>query len=421
MPRYVVSCSLVSSRATAAARSAPKDPGAILERLAHAVRRFVEHQRARLGRELAQGARGAPAARRQESLEAEPVGRQRRDRQRRHRGAGTRHARSTSMPAAAAARTRSKPGSLMRGRARIAHQRDRRARRAGAPTSSGVRCCSLCSCSEISGVRMPKCCSRRAGMARVLGRDQAQHPRASRARAALRVAQIADRRGDHVQPPGGGICHYNPLLWIVQARGCEGMAVIARRPRLALCAALALSLLAAACSLVQPAQPPADPQDQRQQPRRGDGKHAEAARAYAQLAAQTPAEHDNYELLSAEQWVAAGDWPRRQRASRRCRPRRAPSCRPPARPGGRGDRAGRKRRRARDPRAGSDRGAGRSPTSRRTTGGCAARRVSRPATRRGHARLRRARALSDGPRGAAREPRGAVRPAARRGRARRVR
>ncbi|MGA2343350.1 MAG: penicillin-binding protein activator, partial [Steroidobacteraceae bacterium] len=35
--------------------------------------------------------------------------------------------------------------------------------------------------------------------------------------------------------------------------------------------------------------------------------HAEAARLYAELAAQTLAEHDNYELLSAEQWVLAGD------------------------------------------------------------------------------------------------------------------
>ena len=35
------------------------------------------------------------------------------------------------------------------------------------------------------------------------------------------------------------------------------------------------------------------------------GKHAEAAQAYADLAAQSPAEHDNYELLSAEQWVLA--------------------------------------------------------------------------------------------------------------------
>src|SRR6202021_446239 len=38
-----------------------------------------------------------------------------------------------------------------------------------------------------------------------------------------------------------------------------------------------------------------------------DGKHAEAAQAYAGLATLQPAEHDNYELLSAEQWLAAGN------------------------------------------------------------------------------------------------------------------
>ncbi len=38
-----------------------------------------------------------------------------------------------------------------------------------------------------------------------------------------------------------------------------------------------------------------------------DGKHAEAAQAYADLAAELPADHDNYELLSAEQWLAAGN------------------------------------------------------------------------------------------------------------------
>jgi outer membrane PBP1 activator LpoA protein len=38
-----------------------------------------------------------------------------------------------------------------------------------------------------------------------------------------------------------------------------------------------------------------------------EGKHAEAARAYASLATQLPADSDNYQLLSAEQWAAAGN------------------------------------------------------------------------------------------------------------------
>lgn len=86
------------------------------------------------------------------------------------------------------------------------------------------------------------------------------------------------------------------------------MAVISRRPRPMLCALLAASLLATACSLVKPTESAADKQRQAQR-LAAEGKHADAARQYAQLAAETPAEHDNYELLSAEQWVIAGNVP----------------------------------------------------------------------------------------------------------------
>jgi uncharacterized protein len=84
------------------------------------------------------------------------------------------------------------------------------------------------------------------------------------------------------------------------------MAAMSRRPRLTLYAALTLSLLAAACSLVKPVETPTDKQEHAARLVR-EGKHAEAARAYAELAMQLPAENDNYELLSAEQWVAAGN------------------------------------------------------------------------------------------------------------------
>ena len=83
------------------------------------------------------------------------------------------------------------------------------------------------------------------------------------------------------------------------------MAAMFRRPR-ALPAALAVSLIAAACSLVNPVEGPTDKQQNAARLVR-DGKHAEAARAYASLALQLPADSDNYELLSAEQWVAAGN------------------------------------------------------------------------------------------------------------------
>jgi outer membrane PBP1 activator LpoA protein len=84
------------------------------------------------------------------------------------------------------------------------------------------------------------------------------------------------------------------------------MAAISRRPRLTLCALLTISLIAAACSLVKPVPAPTDKQAQAQRLANA-GKHADAARLYAELAAEAPADHDNYELLSAEQWVAAGD------------------------------------------------------------------------------------------------------------------
>jgi uncharacterized protein len=84
------------------------------------------------------------------------------------------------------------------------------------------------------------------------------------------------------------------------------MAAISRRPRLPLYAALTLALILAACSLVKPVQTPADKQQQALRFAQ-EGKHAEAAQAYAELATLDPANHDNYELLSSEQWLAAGN------------------------------------------------------------------------------------------------------------------
>jgi outer membrane PBP1 activator LpoA protein len=84
------------------------------------------------------------------------------------------------------------------------------------------------------------------------------------------------------------------------------MAAISRRPRMPLSAALALALLLAACSLVKQEN---TPQNESEHAQRlvAQGKHAEAAQAYADLANGQPANHDNYELLSAEQWLAAGN------------------------------------------------------------------------------------------------------------------
>jgi outer membrane PBP1 activator LpoA protein len=84
------------------------------------------------------------------------------------------------------------------------------------------------------------------------------------------------------------------------------MAAIFRRPRPALCATLVIAVLMAACTLVKPTQAPADKQE-RALRLSHDRKHAEAAQVFAELAMEIPADHDNYELLSAEQWLAAGN------------------------------------------------------------------------------------------------------------------
>ena len=67
-----------------------------------------------------------------------------------------------------------------------------------------------------------------------------------------------------------------------------------------------LSLVAAACSLVKPPEAETDLQSEAARMVR-EGKHAQAAQTYAQLAAEHPDDHDNYELLSAEQWLAANN------------------------------------------------------------------------------------------------------------------
>ncbi len=80
-------------------------------------------------------------------------------------------------------------------------------------------------------------------------------------------------------------------------------------------ACLVASSLQTACSLIQA------PEEQQPVDARGhverlvrDGKHAEAARGFAELAASTPTDHDYFELQSADQWIAAGNLPEASRA-----------------------------------------------------------------------------------------------------------
>src|SRR5579862_7648320 len=91
------------------------------------------------------------------------------------------------------------------------------------------------------------------------------------------------------------------------------MAAIIRRPRLASYALLIVSLIAAGCSLLKPEEGPAAKQEHAARLVR-EGKHADAARAYADLATLLPADSDNYNLLSAEQWVAAANVPAAKQA-----------------------------------------------------------------------------------------------------------
>jgi len=84
------------------------------------------------------------------------------------------------------------------------------------------------------------------------------------------------------------------------------MAQVTWRPRATLIIVVASLLFTAACSLVRPEESVPDSQEQATRLVR-EGRHAEAAQIYAELAAQTPDEHDNYAMLSTEQWLAANN------------------------------------------------------------------------------------------------------------------
>ena len=84
------------------------------------------------------------------------------------------------------------------------------------------------------------------------------------------------------------------------------MAAIGRRPWWLLCCALSIGLGSTACSLVQTPEAAVDPRTQVER-LVTSGRHSEAARAYGELAASSPTDHDYYALQSTDQWVAAGN------------------------------------------------------------------------------------------------------------------
>jgi outer membrane PBP1 activator LpoA protein len=92
----------------------------------------------------------------------------------------------------------------------------------------------------------------------------------------------------------------------------QGLAAVRRRSWSGLGVALVLCAQTA-CSLVQAPETPVDPRTQVERLVQ-TGRHAEAARGYADLSAASPTDHDYYELQSADQWVAAGNAAEAQRA-----------------------------------------------------------------------------------------------------------
>src|ERR1700719_2820208 len=287
---------------------------AIFQCLAHAMRRFIDHQRARFFCQRFQPEPARRAARRQKALETEPVRGQCADRERGNRGARSRNGDDLETRRRHRAH-QLKPRIADGGRAGIADQRNRLAL---------AQPCNYFNRAHLFVVIVQrylrrsdtKVLEKNSGVACVLRRDE-RTVRQYGARSRGEITQIADWRRDDVKLPRGRqpcplFCHYNPRLYLkIQER--EGMAGISRRPRLARYAILTVSLMATACSLFRPVETPVDKQEQAARLVR-DGKHAEAAQAYADLAMQLPSESDNYELLSAEQWVAAANIPAAKQA-----------------------------------------------------------------------------------------------------------
>ena len=123
-PRSRSRNSFVSSRASTASRVGAEYRDRIVDRFHDAMTRFVEDQRARLGRKRRHALAARRGFRRQESFEHEAVARQSRDGQRRDRRARPRNRRDDLPPASRTARTSRNPGSLISGVPASAIKRD---------------------------------------------------------------------------------------------------------------------------------------------------------------------------------------------------------------------------------------------------------------------------------------------------------
>ena len=178
---------------------------AVRERLLDPVRRLIEDERAPLGGHFDQPRAARGAARRQETLEAESIGGQRRDRQRRHQRTGTGHRDDLDTGRRAGAH-QIEARIADRGRARIAHERHARA----ALHALNELRRALCLVVIVQGNHRrgnPESLEQHARVARIFGRDQ-RGTRKRFARARAQIAQVADGRRHDVQATRCQVCHY---------------------------------------------------------------------------------------------------------------------------------------------------------------------------------------------------------------------
>ena len=225
---------------------------------------------------------------------------------------------------------------------------------------------------------MPKCLSSTPGMTRVLGRNQRavrQHRRAPAGSSRPNCRSASRRRRAALR--ASIVTIIRAYIRRIQER--KGMAAISRRPWLPLCAALALSLILAACSLLKPAQAPEDKQARALRLGRGQACGGGAG----VRGTRGPAAGRPRQLRTAERRTMAG---RRQCRGRETGVRgglagRAHPAADCARAGRRGNRLRRERRRPRHSANWIRSRCRRRPTRRRTTGGFAAAARSSPGTR----------------------------------------
>src|ERR1700680_909209 len=190
---------------------------ALLEGVAHAMRRFIEHQRARFVHQRLETLAPRGASSRKKSLETEAVRGQPADRQRSDGCARSRdryHVDSRVRCGAHQVEARIADGRC----ARIADQSDGGTR--AQPRNYFARALTFVVIVEGHLGRIDaEMLQQNAGMARVLGRNQG-HALQDFARTLRKIVQIADWRRDDVQPPCGVNSHYNLRLFDIS--GAQG-------------------------------------------------------------------------------------------------------------------------------------------------------------------------------------------------------